>query len=267
MDTTSLVLQMLWLNVRAEMQHRVNFISGTIGLAISSILSALVAVVIVDRFGNANGWDAGQIVFLFGLWRVQHGVMIITVSSSIQVDELLRDGRLDRFLARPRGTLVQLVGASQNTVRGMGQVLGGVGLIVFGAFTSPVSWTPWLGLWLAVMMVSGTVIQAAIYMLLGAPPLFRVRIDAAVSQIDRTAWQLALFPLSAYALAAQILLTFVIPWGFACFYPGHLLYDRSSDIVFGSPLVYLAPVVAILVSLIAWLVWRAGLRNYQGAGA
>ena len=266
-DSLGLLIQYVWLNLRAEMQFRVNFAGTIVALTISTILAALVAVVIINWFGNANGWEAGQIIFLYGLWRIQHGVLYFVASAAQRLDRLILEGHMDRFLVRPRSVMLQIAGISHLTVTGIGNILGGTSLAIYGLTVSPIAWSPWLGLWLVVVMMSGTTIQIGMFFLMGALPLFRVRIDDSIVEIDRTQWQMTLFPLSVYSLAVQVLLTFVLPWGFVVFYPGHLLYERSSDIVFGSPLVYLAPVVATLVSSVAWVVWRAGLRNYQGAGA
>lgn len=227
----------------------------------------MVAIVIVDRFGNVNGWETGQIIFLYGLWRAQHGLLYLVVTPAQHVDQLILNGQIDRMLVRPRHVLLQLAGQWNNIVGGAGQILAGAGLAVFGAVISPIPWTPWLGLWLVIIMVSGTVTQVGLFVIMGAPPLFRVRVDSSVVEIDRTSWQVMLFPLSVYALALQVFLTFVLPWGFVTFYPGHLLYGRGSEIVFGAPVAYLAPAVAAFVAIAAMLVWRAGLRNYQGAGA
>ena len=51
-DSLGLLIQYVWLNLRAEMQFRVNFASTVVALTISTILAAMVAVVVINWFGT-----------------------------------------------------------------------------------------------------------------------------------------------------------------------------------------------------------------------
>ena len=103
-------------------------------------------------------------------------------------------------------------------------------------------------------------------MTLSSMELLGVRTGAASDQIENTSWQMNMFPASAFGVVVQSILTFGIPWAFLSFYPAHLLYGRGSDIFIGSPVMYLAPVVAIITLTIALTTWRQSLRRYQGIG-
>jgi len=75
--------------------------------------------------------------------------------------------------------------------------------------------------------------------------------------------EFAKFPLSLYDRFVQGLVTWVLPFAFVSYYPGTTLLDKPVS----SPwLGYLAPLGGPAVALITALIWRTGLRRYQGTG-
>ncbi|HJZ48810.1 MAG TPA: ABC-2 family transporter protein [Roseiflexaceae bacterium] len=75
--------------------------------------------------------------------------------------------------------------------------------------------------------------------------------------------ELAKFPLSLYDRFVQGLVTWVLPFAFVSYYPGIVLLGKPA----ASPwLGCLAPLAGPAVALITTLIWRAGLRRYQGTG-
>lgn len=265
MSSLTLLFAYQWINFKSVVQYRANFLSGLIGLALSSFFQLAAAIIVVERFGTAAGWDPWQIAFMFGLWRIQYGIMLMLYGPTWGIDFLIREGTIDRFLVRPRRLLFQLTGV-RFSVSGVGQIIAGAVMAAIGAMRSPFEWTWWSIPWIVVFTVAGTGIQIGIWLLIGSLNFRHVRVDSAIRTIDRTSWQVTLFPTSVYSLAVQVLLTFVIPWAFMVFYPSHLLYDRGLDITFGPALMYQAPLVAVLTLTAGWLVWRWGVRSYQGLG-
>jgi ABC-2 type transport system permease protein len=71
------------------------------------------------------------------------------------------------------------------------------------------------------------------------------------------------YPLDIYNPLIRFLLSWIIPFGFAAFYPsakllGHTEYDG----------VFLAlPVVASVSVILAILLWNRGVRNYSSTGS
>jgi ABC-2 type transport system permease protein len=59
------------------------------------------------------------------------------------------------------------------------------------------------------------------------------------------------------------MLSWVIPFGFASFYPTTYFLRRA---VF-APYVHLVPVVAVTFFLLALVVWNRGVRNYSSTGS
>ena len=59
------------------------------------------------------------------------------------------------------------------------------------------------------------------------------------------------------------MLSWIIPFGFASFYPTtHFLGRVSFDWYF-----HLVPVVAAVFSMLAYVVWNQGVKNYSSTGS
>ena len=262
-----LALQVAYLHIglKSALQYRVNFVGGVLGLLTHSLFAALGGIVLIDRFGGVEGWELGQIVFMFGLTRIQTGVIYSVFRGIVGWEFFVQEGFVDRYLVRPRGMLTQVPGAEFD-VSGFGPMIAGAGLVAFGAAISPPNLTWWLVPWLAVVIGSGVVIQLSLTMIVASFAFYNVQMGAATNSLERTAWQMNLFPASAYSAGVQALITVALPWAFMAFYPAHLLYGRDSDGLFGSPVLYLSPAAAAAAFAIGYAIWRRGIRKYQGMG-
>ena len=71
------------------------------------------------------------------------------------------------------------------------------------------------------------------------------------------------YPLTIYNVFIQFMLSWIIPFGFASFYPTtHFLGRASFDTYF-----YLVPVVAASFFVLALFVWNRGVENYSSTGS
>ena len=265
-NTLALFLHYQRLNILVEWQNKTNVAATLFGIVVGGLLQFLMVVILIDRFGEAKGWDIGQIAFIFGLWRVQYALVLMFYSSTLYLGYLVPEGVFDRWLTRPRNLLMQFAGFTVN-VSMAGQLIVAVGLIAYGLLESPLPWSWWLVPWLLVTVGSGIVIFTSVTFLIASASLFRVDTESAGYAIHNTVglW-MNLFPHSVYAFAVQFILAFIVPWAFMAYFPSHLVYDRGSALTFGTPFMFLGPAAAILIASAAAMFWRRGLRHYQGAG-
>ncbi|MDQ6895035.1 MAG: ABC transporter permease, partial [Actinomycetota bacterium] len=64
----------------------------------------------------------------------------------------------------------------------------------------------------------------------------------------------------------RLLFSFVVPAAFVAYLPTVVLLDLPGATLLPAWLGWLAPVAAIATWGVALLLWRAGIRHYQGAG-
>ena len=88
MNALALFLHYQRLNFLVEWQDKTNIAATLTGIVLGGFLQFLMVVILIGRFGDANGWDLGQIAFVFGLWRVQYALVLLFYSSTLNVSHL-----------------------------------------------------------------------------------------------------------------------------------------------------------------------------------
>jgi ABC-2 type transport system permease protein len=172
----------------------------------------------------------------------------------------IRPGGFDRFLVRPINPLFHLL-ADRFCHDGIGNFLVGLALVIISSLNLHIVWTPLDLLYLFVVVISGGVIFIALN-LITATSAFWIIESIPVTQIVFNTHEFARFPLTIYPKVIQLLLTILIPYGFASYYPATQILNIAP-----SPLAWLSPVVALALALISYRVWLFGLRHYGGTGS
>jgi ABC-2 type transport system permease protein len=60
---------------------------------------------------------------------------------------------------------------------------------------------------------------------------------------------------------------YAVPGAFVAYFPALALLDRPDPLGLPDALRYASPVVAVVAVLGAGLLWRSGIRHYQGTGS
>jgi ABC-2 type transport system permease protein len=137
----------------------------------------------------------------------------------------------------------------------------GAALVADAAVTLGLAWTPLKVLYLVVAVLSGGAIFISLN-LLTATTAFWIVESIPITQIIFNQHEFAKYPLSIYHWSIQFLLTWIIPYGFASFYPASYLLGRDVG-----GLAWLGPVVAALLLGVSYRAWQFGLRHYSGTGS
>jgi ABC-2 type transport system permease protein len=174
--------------------------------------------------------------------------------------QYIRTGAFDRFLVRPINPLFHLL-ADRFCHDGIGNFLVGSVLIVYSLRALDIPLTVTNLLYLIVAALSGGAIffglnlitGTSAFWLMDAIPVMRLVFDNHL---------FAQYPLTIYPRAIGIMLTWLIPYGFASFYPASYLLGHDMGW-----LAWLAPFVAVILVIIGYQVWKIGLRHYAGTGS
>jgi ABC-2 type transport system permease protein len=171
----------------------------------------------------------------------------------------IRSGGFDRFLVRPIDPLFHLL-ADRFCQDGIGNFLVGAVLVVKSTIALNIEWTPSKLLMLVVGVLSGGFIFIALN-LITCVTAFWIVDSVPVTRLVFDNHLFAQYPLTIYPKAINILLTWVIPYGFASFYPASYLLNRDVG-----NLAWFGPFVAAILLFIGYRLWQTGLKYYSGTG-
>jgi ABC-2 type transport system permease protein len=243
------------------MEYRANFIIGAASTVFLQGSGLLTIWVVMRQVPSLNGWGFEEVLLIYGLVTLAKSINHMFADNLWTIGrDYIRTGGFDRFLVRPIDPLFHLL-ADRFCHDGVGNFLVGLVLVIgaggpLGIFASPVR-----VIYLVVAVLSGGMIFIALnlitcvsaFWLMDSVPVTRAVFDNHL---------FAQYPLTIYPRAINVLLTWLIPYGFASFYPATFLLGRDA-----SPVVFAGPLVAGALLLAGYRFWLFGLRHYAGTGS
>jgi ABC-2 type transport system permease protein len=259
-------LGLYWLFLKQRfkilMEYRVNFLIGASSTVFVQASSILAIWVVMRQIPNLNGWTLAEIWLVYGL---------ITLSKSLNhmfADNLwtlgqsyVRTGAFDHFLVRPIDPLFHLL-ADRFCHDGIGDFLVGLVLVASALSQLNIVLTPFKLFYLAIAVISGGIIFIALNLIAGVSA-FWVMDSVPVIRVIFETHEFTKYPLTIYPRVISLLLTILIPYGFASFYPASYVLGRGIPM----PLVWGGPLVAVVLLLVGYRVWLFGLRHYNSTGS
>ncbi len=250
--------------LRSEIQYRSNFLMMAAGVVYQCTGFAFIWVILA-RFGSIGGWSVGEVAFLFGMRLCAHGLWVAPFHRLTDLDAIIREGELDRFLVRPLNLLVQLL-TSKLWLGSFGDIAGGVVILSAASAVADIRWSPGSVFYLALALAGGALVEVAVQ-LAAAALTFRILSTKELREmIDDVFNTFGSYPLKIYGTSGQFLLTFVLPLAFVAYLPATVLLGRTEELEVAAAVAYMAPLVGVACFCLAYLFWCRQLRHYQSAG-
>jgi ABC-2 type transport system permease protein len=243
------------------MEYRVNFLIGAASTILLQASGLLAIWVVMRQIPNLNGWTLDEILLIYGLLTLAKSINHMFADNLWTIGwNYIRSGQFDRFMVRPVNPLFHLL-ADRFCHDGLGNFLVGALLVAKASAALGIAWTPLNLLYLVVAVISGGIIFIALN-LATATTSFWIIESIPVTQIVFNTHEFARYPLTIYNRGISILLTWLVPYGFASFYPASYLLGRDIG-----ALAWLPPVVAAVLMFASYRIWLFGLRHYSSTGS
>lgn len=256
-----LVWQFVRIAAMNELQYRVNFWLSLLQSAIA-LGTGLVVLALVFRYVDSlGGWTRPELYVVLGMFTMLGGFARTAVKPNmIQLIEDVRDGALDYVLTKPVDSQL-LVSTRRLQLWQAVDILVGAAVAGWGlaSLDRPVSIAAASGFALTFLLAVSMVYS--LLLLLSTSAFWFVRVDAMLEAFDAV-FQAGRYPVGIYPGWLRIMLTAVVPIGFAVTVPSEALTGRLS----GGTLLTIGLVAAGWLGL-ARLFWRLGVRRYSGASA
>ncbi|WP_232835940.1 ABC transporter permease [Actinocorallia populi] len=262
MVSTWLLLARTW--TRAALQYPATLAMLSAGVVISTSLDLLTIVIVflhVPRFG---GFEPAGVMYLYGGAHIAFALSNVLIGSADRLGEHIRTGNFDTMLIRPVHPLVQLA-TEDFSPRKVARLVPSC--LVLGWGISRLDLSPGDLLLTALMIVNGTVLFCALWVLAAAAQFVLLDAAQATHVITWGGEFTVQYPMSLYAREFLYAVTFVVPLAFVNWQPS--LYVLGVPDPLGLPgfVRFLGPVATALLCLVAAAAWRTGLRHYRSTGS
>lgn len=219
----------------------------------------------VEQFGEINGWNYGQLAFLYGISVISHALSMIFFVQGWFMGFYVIEGEFDRFLTRPMSVLYQFFFTNIN-VFGLTDLIPGILVFLYGCVKTDFPFTVTNVVGILVMLTGAVLIRGGIYILLGSTSFWTKSANDFGQFTQEIFDKTTMYPLSMYPESLQLILTFLIPIGWVSFYPASELLGIEHSFSTGNLGVWITLGVGIVTILIAGFVFQTGLKQYESAG-
>lgn len=258
-------LMYIKLGIQCLLEYPAMMVGWLISNPIQFIVGFATIKFVVQEFGTINGWDYGQLAFLYGLAVISHALSMIFFVQGWFMGWFVIEGDFDRYLTRPLSVPFQFFFTNIN-VWGLTDLLPGLIVFIYGCIKVSFHFSLMNTLLILVMLAGATLIRGGIYILLGTTSFYtRSTTDFGPfcqEIFDKT----TMYPISMYPEAIQFILTYIIPIGWVAFYPTSSLIDMEGKIASAGPTIFMTFLIGIITILISVCVFNIGLKNYESAG-
>lgn len=262
LDVTWHVIKMAFMTI---IEYPSNIAGWLISNPLQFIMGFAIIKFVVEAFGEINGWNYGQLAFLYGVSVISHALSMIFFVQGWFMGYYVIHGEFDRYLTRPLGVLYQFFFTNIN-IFGITDLIPGVLVFIYGCVKCEIKVTALFVVQVIVMLIGATLIRGGIYILLGSTS-FHTRSAVDFGQytqeiMDKT----TMYPISMYPESMQLILTFLIPIAWVSFFPVSSVLGIDTGIFNGLAMPFITLGVGILMMCVAGLYFNIGLKKYESAG-
>jgi ABC-2 type transport system permease protein len=253
----------LYLRVGAlnELQYRANFAMQLFQSGIALFTGLAVLGLVFSQTDELNGWSPPELLTVFGVHILMGGLIALWIQPNmLRLMDDIRQGTLDFVLTKPEDAQL-LISVREVRIWQVVDVL--VGAIVLGLAVRRLATAVGAANALAFgfTLLLGALMIYCFWLILTVGAFWFVNIGQIVELFDGI-YQSGRWPVTIYPGWLRIMLTFLVPIGFAVTVPASALTARLTPETLALALGF----AAALLAFTRWW-WRFGLKHYSGASA
>jgi ABC-2 type transport system permease protein len=253
-------------SLKAELQYPVNFVIGLLGTSFIGLTDILLLLIPVSTFQTIGGWNFWELGFMFSLWKMSHGLHeALFIPFRGRHDDFIRNGDYDLFLIRPIHPILQILARCEFGSNAFSEWLPSVTMFFITCSKVTIVWNPMNIAFLLILIISGAVIEWAVYLFLSSFGFWVVRTNNLRGIAGVFLFRVANYPLHIYGRIFPWIMTFVFPFAFMAYFPTHYFFGLEVKL-YSSWFPYLSPLIAVIAISVAMIFWTIGLKNYQSTG-
>lgn len=248
------------------MAYRTSFVMMTTAQFVVTGLDFATIGIMFTHTNSLGGYTLPEVAFLYSASGVSLGLADLLCGNVERLGQRVRDGSLDVMLIRPVPTLVQMA-ADQFALRRLGRITQAGGVLVWSMTRLHVHWTVDRIVLVPVMLIAGTAIFCAIFVLGAAFQFVSGDASEVMNAFTYGGNFLTQYPPTIFARDLVRTMTLIIPLGFVNWMPALHILGKADPVGLPSVFQFLSPIVAAVLAAAGALAWRVGIRSYRSTGS
>ncbi len=266
MNELRIALQSLKMSVKTRMQYRADSLVAALAVFIRESANIIVIYLALLKFDSINGWNVNEMLFLFSLLFLTYALVVSLFADLRDFSRMIREGRFDWLLVRPRGLLFQLILNNADIIASVGHGTLGILLFLISAGKVGIRWDFATILYYVGAIVGGVLLQGGMFIFFSSLSFYFVETNSLREIFYWNMRKFAGYPISIYHKLIQGLIIYVVPFAFVNYFPAQYLLRKPDMAGFNEAYIYIAPFVGGIVYLAAYLFWRISVKRYYSTG-
>lgn len=259
LDNISLYFSLLKVSLKEILIYRIDCIVGIFSQVIVQLVSLIFIFVVFQNTENIAGWNFKQILLLFAITRIPIGIAGYCFDGLYDIGpKYIRNGDFDKILLRPVHPLISIIGDSREFVAIADFALG-LGMTTWLLIQLSIPITVLLIAKIIFFSIVGALIIGAINTIFSISSFWTYRSNEFIWSFFRM-YTFTEYPIAIYNKFIRILITVILPFAFVSYYP------TMAYLGFNTYMIYLSPVVAVVLWIIAVKLWNLALNKYRSTG-
>lgn len=261
----SVTLAYLKMSVLATLEYPAGILGWLLANPIQFIVGFATIKFVVAEFGSVAGWGYGELAVLYGISVISHAMGVIFFIQAWFMGYYVIEGDFDRYLLRPMNVLYQFFFTEFNWI-GLTDLIPGLCVLIYGFIQVDFVWSIGNVVNILVMLLGATFIRGGVYLIVGCSSLWTKSANGFGSYMQELFNRTTQYPISMYPESFQFVLTYILPIGWASFYPVSELLGVPNGRFAWKGAVWVTLAMGVLVFAVAAVVFHRGMKRYESAG-
>ena len=259
LDNIKIYFSFIEASLKEMLIYRVDCLVGMFSQIITEAVEIIFIWIVFQNTPNIAGWNFKQVLLLYGITLISVGIKNFTTDGLYTFGpKLIREGDFDKILLRPVHPLISITGSTKEFVA-FGYSFLGILLTVLMIIKLNIPITIILIIKIIFYSICGSLILSALNTIFSITSFWTYRSNEVIWTFDRI-YTFSQYPIDIYNMFIKILITVFLPFAFVAYYP------TMSYLGFNKYMVYLCPIVAIILWVIAVRLWNLALNKYRSTG-
>ncbi len=258
-DNISLYFSFLKASLKEMLIYRLDCIVGMISQIVTQLVEIIFIWIVFQNTDSLAGWNFMQILLLYGVILISIGISDFCFDALYDIGpKYIRNGEFDKILLRPVHPLISIIGSSKEFTA-LGYFALGLFLTITMLIKLMMPITIILVLKIIFFSIVGAAIIGAINTIFSIASFWTYRSNEVIWSFYRI-YTFAQYPLDIYNKFIKLLITAILPFAFVAYYP------TMNYLGMNSKMIYIAPIIMVILWIIAIKVWNMALSKYRSTG-
>lgn len=254
-----LYLSFVKTSLKGMLVYRLDCIVGMISQIVTQIVEIIFIWIVYANTETLSGWTFKHVLLLYGITFISVGIQSFCFDGLYDIGpKYIKRGDFDKILLRPVHPLISIIGESKEFTS-LGCLVLGIGFTISMLMELSIPITIFLILKIVFFSIIGAAIIGAINTIFSISSFWTYRSNEVIWSFYRI-YTFTHYPIDIYNTFIKILVTCILPFAFVAYYP------TMNYLGMNSYMIYLSPVVAIVLWIIAIKVWNLALNKYRSTG-